>query len=401
MSDDALIRGLTQARLSRRQLLGRAGIAAGALSAGTLLAGCGAAATPMAAGTEEWWKRQKPTGRLVFANWPLYIDYSNWLKDHPTLAGFSRDTGIEVTYEEVIEGNEPFFQKIAPRLKAGRPLGYDLIVLTNGWQLSQLIQNKWVIPLDHSLLPNFQSHASDIAKNPIYDPGNRHTIPWQSGFTGIAYNTNKIKRPITSVKDLWDPAFHGRVGMMSDNTDLGTAGMLYLGIDPATSTEADWRSAATVLETQRNQARGYFDQRYIDALESGETWISQAWSGDIFQANAYGHPELKFIVPEEGVMHWTDNMVIPMNAVDPLSAITWMNYYYQPNVAARVAESVAYITPVPAAQDILLKAAPEVAKSPLVFPTAQMTAKVRNYPTFKTREQFDAWNGIFNPIITG
>jgi spermidine/putrescine transport system substrate-binding protein len=401
MTDDALIRGLTQRRLSRRQLLARAGAAAGALSAASLLAGCGAAATPLAVGGEEWWRRQNATGRLVFANWPLYIDYSNWIKDHPTLAGFSRNTGIQVTYEEVIEGNEPFFEKIAPRLKGGRPLGYDLIVLTNGWQLSQLIQNKWVVPLDHSLLPNFHRYASSIAKNPIYDPGNRHTIPWQSGFTGIAYNTNKIKRPITSVKDLWDPAFHGRVGMMSDNTDLGTAGMLYLGIDPATSTEDDWRSAAEVLTTQRDQARGYFDQRYIDALESGETWISQAWSGDIFQANAYGHPELKFIVPDEGVMHWTDNMMIPMNAADPLSAITWMNYYYQPGVAARVAKTVAYITPVPDARDILRKAAPGVARSPLVFPTAEMTAKVRNYPTFKTRQEFDAWNGIFNPIITG
>jgi len=187
------------------------------------------------------------------------------VKDHPTLAKFSRDTGIQVTYEEVIEGNEPFFEKIAPRLKAGRPLGYDLIVLTNGWQLSQLIANRWVMPLDHSLLPNFSSYASPIAKNPIYDPGNRHSIPWQSGFTGIAYNTNKITRPITSVKDLWDPAFQGRVGMMSDNTDLGTAGMLYLGIDPASSTEADWRSAAAVLMSQRSRVRGYFDQRYIDA----------------------------------------------------------------------------------------------------------------------------------------
>jgi spermidine/putrescine transport system substrate-binding protein len=401
MTDDAFTRGLTEGRLSRRQLLARAGAAAGAVSAASLLAACGATTTPLAAGSNEWWSRQRVTGQLVFANWPLYIDYSNWVKDHPTLAKFSRDTGIQVTYEEVIDGNEPFFQKIAPRLKAGRPLGYDLIVLTNGWQLSQLIANRWVMPLDHSLLPNFSSYASPIAKNPIYDPGNRHSIPWQSGFTGIAYNTNKITRPITSVKDLWDPAFQGRVGMMSDNTDLGTAGMLYLGIDPASSTEADWRSAAAVLMSQRSRVRGYFDQRYIDALESGETWISQAWSGDIYQANAYGHPELKFIVPEEGVMHWTDNMMIPMNAADPLSAITWMNYYYEPNVAARVAKSVAYITPVPAARDILLKAAPEVAKSALVFPTPAMTAKVRNYPTFRTREQFDTWNGIFNPIITG
>ena len=29
-------------------------------------------------------------------------------------------------------------------------------------------------------------------------------------------------REITSVKDLWDPAFKGKVGMMSDDTELGS-----------------------------------------------------------------------------------------------------------------------------------------------------------------------------------
>ena len=139
----------------------------------------------------------------------------------------------------MIEGNEPFFAKIAPRLQAGKPLGYDLIVLTNGWQLTQLIEQRLARRRSTTrLLPNFAATPPSIAKNPNYDPGNRYTIPWQSGFTGIAYNTKAIDREITSVEDLWDPAFKGRVGMMSDNTDLGTAGLLYLGLDPATSTTA-------------------------------------------------------------------------------------------------------------------------------------------------------------------
>jgi spermidine/putrescine transport system substrate-binding protein len=335
----------------------------------------------------------------VFANWPLYIDYMNWLKDRPSLNGFSRHTGIEVTYEEVIEGNEPFFAKIAPRLQAGQPLGYDLIVLTNGWQTSQLIGNDWLTPLDHSMLPNFAAYAAAIAKNPNYDPGNRYTIPWQSGFTGIAYNANRVDREITSIKALWDPKFRGRVGMMSDNTDLGSAGLLYLGIDPATSKPADWERAAGALRRQRGLVRGYYDQGYIDALERGDTWISQAWSGDIFQANASGYPELRFVVPEEGVMHWTDNMMIPRNARNPLSALAWINYYYQPRIAAKVADWVEYITPVPDAQDLLLKSDPAVGRSSLVFPTPEMSARARSYPTFSTRALYDAWNGNFDPII--
>ena len=388
-------------RLSRRRLLGRAGLAAGAFAAAPLLAACGQVTTRSAApvGSSEWWRGQHDTGQLVFANWPLYIDYMNWLKDRPSLNGFSRHTGIEVTYEEVIEGNEPFFARIAPRLQAGQPLGYDLIVLTNGWQTSQLIGNGWLTPLDHSMLPNFATYAAPIAKSPHYDPGNRFTIPWQSGFTGIAYNANRVDREITSVKDLWDPKFRGRVGMMSDNTDLGSAGLLYLGIDPASSKPADWEKAAGALRKQHGLVRGYYDQRYIDALERGDTWISQAWSGDIFQANASGYPELKFVVPEEGVMHWTDNMMIPMNARNPLSALAWINYYYQPRVAAKVADWVEYITPVPDAQQLLEKTDPAVGRSSLVFPTPAMSARARDYPTFTTRALFDAWNGSFDPII--
>jgi spermidine/putrescine transport system substrate-binding protein len=384
---------------TRRRLLGRAGATAAALAAAPLLAACGETTQAAAIGSTAWWAGQRRTGSLVFANWPLYIDYANWLKDRPSLNQFSRHTGIAVTYEEVIEGNEPFYARIEPRLAAGKPLGYDLIVLTNGWQLTQLIDNGWVTPLDHSMLPNFRRYASPIAKNPNYDPDNRHTIPWQSGFTGIAYNTKAIDREITSVRDLWDPAFKGRVGMMSDNTDLGTAGLLYLGLDPASTKVADWRAAADVLSNQRPLVHGYYDQGYIDRLERGETWISQAWSGDIFQANASGYPHLRFVVPEEGVMHWTDNMMIPRGAANPLSAVQWMNYYYQPRVAAEVADWVEYITPVPGAQALLMQSDPSVARSSLVFPTPAMAAKARNYPTYRTRGEYDAWNGLFDPII--
>jgi spermidine/putrescine transport system substrate-binding protein len=106
------------------------------------------------------------------------------------------------------------------------------------------------------------------------------------------------------------------------------------------------------------------------------------------------------VVPDEGVMHWTDNMMIPMNARNPLSALAWINYYYQPRIAAKVADWVEYITPVPDAQQRLEKSDPAVGHSSLVFPTPAMSARARNYPAFTTRALFDAWNGSFDPIIT-
>jgi spermidine/putrescine transport system substrate-binding protein len=404
MDEQTPIHRPTEPRFSRRRLL--AGGLVGGLSLTSLAAACGGSkAVPPQVGDASWWGEQKATGEVVFANWPLYIDYRNWLKSHPSLNVFSRDTGITVAYEEVINNNEPFYAKIAPLLRAGRPTGYDLIVLTNGWQLTQLIENHWLVPLDHAMIPNFARYASPLVKNPSYDPGNRYTVAWQSGLTGIAYDRRRITRPITSIKDLWDPAFKNRVGMMSDNTDMGSAGLLYLGIDPVSSSRDDWLRAADVLRLQRNigVVRRYYDQSYIDALQNGDVWISQAWSGDIYQARASGYSDLEFVVPEEGVMHWTDNLMIPMHAADPVNAMRLMNYYYTPDAAARVADWVNYITPVPDARQVISNVFhdPAVAQSPLVFPGPDIAAKARSYRVFHNTAEYNAWNSTFDPIMDG
>jgi len=408
--DAALARGLTQERLSRGQFLRRAGLGgAAALGLGSFLSACGvggsSSGTTTAAsngvGSAAWWAKQKQAGTLDFANWPLYIDTDHG--KHPSLEQFTKQTGITVDYKEVIQDNAPFYAKIAPSLQAGQSIGYDIIVMTNGWYLTELINHGWLIPLDKAKLPNFTKYASPIVKSPAYDNGNTYTVAWQSGFTGIAYDPKLTGREITSIQDLFDPKFKGHVGMMSDNTELGSAGLLQLGIDPATSTQADWKKAATVLQKQRDDGlvRQYYDQSYIKALENGDTWITQAWSGDIFQANASGYPHLKFVVPKEGVMHWTDNMMIPMGAAHPVDALEWMNFYYDPKIAAEVADWVNYLCPVPAAKQVIAKQLqdPGVANSPLVFPTKAMDAKARDYYTFKDYNEFKTWNGIFDPII--
>jgi spermidine/putrescine transport system substrate-binding protein len=412
MLDAALVRGLTEERLSRSELLRRAGLGgAAAVGLASFLSACGVggsspktttAGAASGVGSAAWWAKQKQAGVLDFANWPLYIDTSHG--KHPSLEQFTKQTGITVNYKEVIQDNAPFYAKIAPTLQAGQSIGYDIIVMSNGWQLTELINHGWLIPLDMSQLPNFTKYASPLVKSPSYDPHNAHTVVWQSGFTGIAYDPKLTGREITSIKDLWDPAFKGHVGMMSDNTELGAAGMLYLGItDQPTSTEADWHNAAKVLKQQRDAGlvRQYYDQSYIKALENGDTWITQAWSGDIFQANASGYPHLKFVVPKEGVMHWADNMAIPLHAQHPVDALKCMDFYYEPKIAAEVADWVNYICPVPAAKPIVAKQIgdPSVANSPLVFPTRAMDAKAREYYTFKDYNEFSTWNSIFDPII--
>ena len=407
--DPAFLRGLTQRRLSRRDLIRYAGVGAGALSLSSILAACGvkssgAAGSQSTAGFD--WASQTLHHQLNFANWPYYIDVSHGT--HPTLDTFTQKTGIQVNYKPVINDNQAFYAKLKPSLEQGKPTGWDIVVITNGAQLSELIDNGWLIPLDLSKLPNFTAYASPAIKDPTYDPGNKYTVVWQSGLTGIAYSpkaTAALGHEPTSLNDLFDPSVAGHVGMMSDNTELGSIGLLKLGIEPSTSTPDKWTQAAAVLQKQKDDGipRGYFDQGYINQLENGNTWITQAWSGDVFIAQQSGYPELKFIVPDEGVMFWHDNMMIPVGAENPLDALTYMNYAYDPHVAALMANYIWYITPVAAAKPIVasLAGGKAVASSPLVFPDQAMLDKTHQYYVYKGTSDLDQWNNTFDPIITG
>jgi spermidine/putrescine transport system substrate-binding protein len=408
--DPAWLRGMTMPRISRRDALRGAGL----LGAGAFLAACGVEGTsndeaPQASG---FWASQTQAGQLDFANWPLYMDVAkvNGKNVHPSLLAFTKETGIKINYKEAIEDNDSFLGKINPSLQAGQDPGWDLIVITDGGSIEKLIRQNFLTELDHSKLPNFAKNAGPAVRNPSYDPGNKYTLAWQSGLVGLAYNPKLTKREITSFEDLFDPAFKGKITVFGDDTDFPTMALIAVGVDPAQSTEEDWKKAAEWMKKLKPQLREFVDNSGMaDVLSSGNAWISQAYSGDIYQLNIGGSPDIKFVIPKEGATYWTDNMAIPKNAKHPLDAITYMDYVYRPEVAAQLVEGIAYITPVPAAKEQLqAKAAKasgedrqtleDLVQSPLIFPSEADTAKLKRYRALSVEEE-QVWDGIFQPLV--
>jgi spermidine/putrescine transport system substrate-binding protein len=414
--DPALLRGLTQRRLSRRDALRYAGVGAGSLGLAAFLSACGVkgtqaktSPTPSTFDFTKIYDDGKPAGVLNFANWEDYIDVDS-KGNSPSLKEFTKETGIKVNYKTVINDNDPFLAKIIPVLQAGQDTGYDLIVITNGGPIEKMIRLGYLTPLDHKYLPDWDANADPKVKNPNYDPGNKYTAVWQSGFTGIGYNSKVIKTPPTSFKDLLNPAYKGKVGMFGNNQDLPCPALNSMGFDIDKSTPDQWRQAAAAV-TQAKDAgiiRSFYDQSYINALENGDTVITQAWSGDIFIASASkdfggdGFPEMKFVFPQEGPIYWHDNMAIPLHAQHPVDAITYMNFVYKPNIAGMMADFIWYVTPVPAAKDYVANVIkdPTVANSPLIFPTAEDLASAKQYKVFKSVQEEDDWNGVWQPVYS-
>ena len=186
--------------------------------------------------------------------------------------------------------------------------------------------------------------------------------------------------------------------------------MIGMGIDPVTSTEEDWKRAAEKMKELRPQIREFIDNAgEAEVLSSGNAWISMAYSGDIFILNNSGSPDIKFVVPKEGAALWTDNMMIPKGAKHPLDAITYMDYVYRPDVAAKLTAYISYITPVPAAKEQLqakaAKASGEdretlegLVASPLIFPTEADFANTKRYRALTVEEE-QVWDGIFQPLV--
>jgi len=400
----ALLRGLTRARYSRRDTFRLAGLSAAALA----LAGCGVEGQGQShSDMTEYWEGRKSNGKVRFANWPLYMD-----PEKPELKQFTEQTGIEVEYHESIQDMPSWFGEIQPLLANGDDIGADLMVISNGQELTKLMALGYLAPLNREYLSNFTEFADEYHTMSAYDYGNKYTVPYASGITGIAYNPERTGREITSVKDLWDPAFKGRVGMMADPQEIANFGMFYKGISPDDSGVDDWKAAAEALKKQRDDGivRAYYEQDYIQPLVNGDIWLTMAWSGDIYQVNAEEGSNLKFVIPEEGGTLWTDNMTIPITAQNPVDAIMLMDFLYDPDIAASLTEYINYICPVPHAKEVLLDRASELsgeekeeleglANSPLVFPSDSDYARLHNYKVLDVEAGEDKeFNSIFQAI---
>jgi spermidine/putrescine transport system substrate-binding protein len=406
-----------QRRFTRRAFLagtGRGAVAGGAmLSLPAILAACGIGPGASAGASGGAVGGGEPAGELIFANWPLYIDQDDD-GNFPSITQFEEETGIEVDYQESIQENTEFFGTIQPALAAGQDTGWDMIVVTD-WMVGKMIALGYLEQIDVARdVPNFVANAADKYKNPSYDPNNLHSVPWQSGITGIAYNPALTGRDITGFADLLDPAFEGQIGMYSDARDSLSLALLHNGVVPADATEDDVRAAAEVLREQAPLVRGYYGNEYTQELAAGSLAVTMAWSGDVFQLQ-FDNPDLRFVVPSAGGILWVDNMAIPKRAQHPVDALAMMDYVYRPEIAAQITEYVNYICPVPAAQEIIRTHAQEaadggdqetadyltaVAESELVFPSDEMLGNLHSYKVLSEDEEA-LWNELMQEITQG
>jgi putrescine transport system substrate-binding protein len=322
--------------------------------------------------------------RVNFYNWSDYIDPE-------VLREFTRETGIQVTYD-TFDSND----LLETKLLAGKS-GYDVVVPT-AYFLERQIKAGVFQKLDKGKLPNLANVWPEVANRlATYDPGNQFAVNYMWGTTGIGHNVKKA-REILGPKakiDSWDVVFNpGNIAkfkdcgvhMLDSSDDVLPAALKYLVLNPNSKDAADLEKAADLVMKVRPAVRKFHSSEYLNALASGEICLVLGWSGDIKQAQkraaeAKGGVEIGYAIPKEGAQMWFDNLAIPKDARNVANAHALIDYLMRPEVAARNSNFIAYANGNLASQKFIDKA---ILEDPTVYPDE---ATMRRLYTITARDQ--------------
>jgi spermidine/putrescine transport system substrate-binding protein len=387
--------------MTRKQLLRRAAVGGATLSLPGILAACGGdggiEGQQAATGAGDTTVAQELADEITVSNWPYYIDQNDDATKFPTLEQFTKETGVKVNYLEDINSNEEFFGEIQAPLSRGQGIDRDIIVPT-AWLAARMLDLGYLQKLDKSAIPNIDN-LEDTLASPPWDPNRDYSLPWQSYITGVGYDPKRggPDPPWGGLRP--HPALKGKVTMLDSMEDTVALFMLEMGGDVADPDQAMFNEICEKLKkaVDDGQIRQFTGNDYTGLLAGGDAWASIAWSGDIVILQP-DNPNLKFTIPDAGGISSVDTMVIPTGG-DVYTASTFMNFFYDPAIAAQVAAYVNYITPVKGTKEAIAEIDPALAEDPLIFPTPDVLENLHEFsaeaienPEFQ--EQWQAVIGV-------
>jgi spermidine/putrescine-binding protein len=292
---------------------------------------------------------------VSFYNWGDYID-----PDVLTL--FEEECGVEVIYD-TYSSNEDLLAK----LQAGAS-GYDVIVPSD-YMVAIMIQLGLLKELDRANLPNLEHIGANFLDQP-FDPGNLYSVPYFWGVAGFGYDADQVTTPPTSLAALFDPAqaeqYAGKISVLNDSREVIGAALKYLGYSMNSTDPAQLEEAKQAILAVKPYILTFDSDTYSDLVVSGDTVLGHGWNGGFAIAIAENADRnLGFVIPEEGLTLFIDNLAVPATAPNPYTAEVLINFLHDPEIAARLSEFVLYATPNEAALEFI---ADEVKSNTGIYP---------------------------------
>jgi spermidine/putrescine transport system substrate-binding protein len=280
--------------------------------------------------------------------------------DEDVLKDFEQQFNVKVRYD-TFSNNEELLAK----MQAGGAK-YDLIQPSD-YMVATMIQLGLLEELNKDNIPNSKNIAASYLNLP-FDPGNKYSLIYTSGVTGIAYNKKYVKDPITSWADLWKAQYKGKVVLLDDQKEIIGMGLKKNGYSNSTKDEKQLQTAVADLKNLLPSVLAFDTDNIKQKFIAEEAWIGTLWSGDAARIVIDEKKiDLGYVIPKEGALIFADNYAIPKGTKHKELAEKFINYMLQPEISAKNFESVGYSDPNEKAQ-------PFHSKEYLSIPMLNLTA---------------------------
>ncbi|MCS7059388.1 MAG: spermidine/putrescine ABC transporter substrate-binding protein [Meiothermus sp.] len=291
----------------------------------------------------------------------------NWSDYMPkeVLQEFEKREGVRVV-EDTYDSPEAMLSK----LQAGGDSEYDVLI-TPDYTVGALARAGTLQELDRSKIPNLANLDPQFA-DPAYDPGARYSVAYQWGTTGLAYREDLVKGPVESWAVIFDPQQQvGSFLLLDEMREMVGAALKYRGQSVNTTDPAKLAEAQALLLEAKRRSQGFAGGTSIrDRLIGGDIAVGPAYSGDILAAQEE-NPQLKYVIPKEGATLWADCLVVLKKSPNHELAYRFINFLLEPEIAARISNSIGYATPVAAAMDKI-----EQKDNPLIYPSPEIRQRL-------------------------
>lgn len=291
------------------------------------------------------------------------VNVYTWAEEIPpdVIAQFERETGIHVNHA-AFDSNEVMFAKLRTN-----HAGFDLIE-PSSYYIQRMRRLGLLEPLDFSRLPEAK-HLNPWFAKQGYDPGNRHSVPFIWGITGIFINKNDVPAgSVTRWSDLRGSHFHNQLMILDDPRETFSMGLRMLGYSINDTDPAHLRETWLLLRKLMPNIRLFNSDAVKSILIDEDAPAGMVWSGDFTRAQAE-NSQLEFILPADGFEVWVDNFAILKDAPHKDNAYRLLNFLLRPDISKRVSMRIGYATANLTAQKSLPEA---IRNNHALYPTPEM-----------------------------
>ena len=187
-----------------------------------------------------------------------------------------------------------------------------------------------------------------------HDVGNRFSVPYAWGTTGLCYRSDLLDSAPESWNDLLSPAagLQGKTTMLATDRWLLAAGFLAKGYSVNETDPAKLEEVRDLLIDAKRTLLAYDDTTFYLKLVSGEASLVHAWDGWCNFGIAE-NSEIVYAIPSEGSDLWVDTMVVLEASDNKEAAFAFINFILDADNHKWAAENILYKVPNEAAMGAL------------------------------------------------